>query len=293
MKCLLLPLIAALALPNIANALPNQGSTYSVHCPDVPKRKLYSAPPPKTSEEIACASMYLATLRYKTGYYKGAVNNLTNVIKMYPNHPDVQTGYLNFWRGWLKHDYLDDQEGGCSDFMKGASRGHEQASRRWKASCQMNSYKGTQVKCKNSHLLVMNTMLGRKGFFGWLNDDFSESINAYDEYIKCFAKTNEEKTFALTLRGLSKQSMGNVRGACYDWNLVSELGDWEKGEISPDPYPYYWSIFKKEYKKERKLKEHKDAFETVEKKLRLYDRESGKDLGYMLKTCREFWEIRR
>ena len=155
------------------------------------------------------------------------------------------------------------------------------------------TYAQPEITCRNSHLLVLSTMLGRKGFFGWLNDDFTESINAYDEYVKCFAKTKEEKTFALTLRGLSKQSMGNIEGACTDWVLASETGDWEKGEISPDPDPYYWSIFKKEYKKERKLKDHKDAFETVEKKLRFYDRESGEDLGYMLTTCREFWELKR
>ena len=65
-------------------------------------------------------------------------------------------------------------------------------------------YAAPDLNCRNSHLLVLKTMLGRKGFFGWLNDDFAESINAYDEYIKCFAKTKEEKTFALTLRGLSK-----------------------------------------------------------------------------------------
>ncbi len=154
-------------------------------------------------------------------------------------------------------------------------------------------YAAPDLTCRNSHLLVLKTMLGRKGFFGWLNDDFSESITAYDEYIKCFAKTKEEKTFALTLRGLSKQSIGDIKGACSDWVLASETGDWEKGETSPDPYPYYWSFFKKEYKNEIKLKEHKDAFESVSEKLRFYDRESGDDLGYMLTTCRQFWELIR
>ena len=157
---------------------------------------------------------------------------------------------------------------------------------------QVNGFEQSQIICRNTNNLTLATLLGRRGFFSWLNDDFAESINAYDEYIKCFAKTKEEKTFALTLRGLSKQSMGNIEGACTDWVLASETGDWEKGEISPDPDPYYWSIFKKEYKNERKLKDHKDAFETVEKKLRFYDRESGEDLGYMLTTCREFWELK-
>ena len=83
-------------------------------------------------------------------------------------------------------------------------------------------YAGPDLTCRNSHLLLLNTMLGRKGFFGWLNDDFSESITAYDEFIKCFAKTKEEKTFALTLRGLSKQSIGDIKGACSDWVLASE-----------------------------------------------------------------------
>ena len=125
-------------------------------------------------------------------------------------------------------------------------------------------YTQSEITCRNSNLLVLNTMLGRKGFFGWLNDNFFESINAYDEYIKCFAKTKEEKTFALTLRGLSKQSIGDIEGACTDWVIASQTGDWRKGESSPNPYPYYWSIFKKEYKSERKLKEHKDAFKTTQ-----------------------------
>ena len=156
-----------------------------------------------------------------------------------------------------------------------------------------NSFAQANVICKNTYNLSYKTYLGRRGFFGWLNGDFTDSISAYDEYIKCFAKTKEEKTFSLTLRGLSKQSISNIDGACDDWVLASQTGDFDKGEVSPDPYPGYWSTFKKEYKKEIKLKDHKNAFESVSKKLRNYKRDSGYDIEYLFKTCGEYWESNR
>ena len=55
-----------------------------------------------------------------------------------------------------------------------------------------NSLAETKIVCRNTSNLSYKTYLGRRGFLGWLNDDFSDSIRAYDEYLKCFAKTKEE-----------------------------------------------------------------------------------------------------
>ena len=141
-------------------------------------------------------------------------------------------------------------------------------------SSSQKSYADTN--CKNPRNLAYQTSLGRKGFFSWLNDDFSESVSAYDDYINC-VRDNGEKAFALTLRGLAKRSTGNEKGACWDWVKARQLGY--------NPEPYYWDSFKKEYKKERKNNDHKISYEKVEKRLRVND---DQEVSYMLNLCQKF-----
>ena len=140
-----------------------------------------------------------------------------------------------------------------------------------------------EIICKNTNNLTLATLVGRKAFFGWFNDNYSESIRAYDEYIKCFAKTNDDKAFALTIRGLAKESKGDIKGACNDWKKVIYLED-EAGKRY-NPFPYYWSVFKDKYKKERKSKDHTNAFQTVEKEMESYDYEARNDFKYYFTKC--------
>ncbi len=140
-----------------------------------------------------------------------------------------------------------------------------------------------EIICKNTNNLSLATLVGRKAFFGWFNDNYSESIRAYDEYIKCFAKTNDDKEFALTIRGLAKESKGDIKGACNDWQKVIYLED-ETGKRY-NPFPYYWSVFKDKYKKERKSKDHTNAFQTVEKEMESYDYEARNDFKYYFTKC--------
>ena len=140
-----------------------------------------------------------------------------------------------------------------------------------------------EIICKNTNNLTLATLVGRKAFFGWFNDNYSESIRAYDEYIKCFAKTNDDKAFALTIRGLAKESKGDIKGACNDWQKVIYLED-ETGKRY-NPFPYYWSVFKDKYKKERKSKDHTNAFQTVEKEMESYDYEARNDFKYYFTKC--------
>ena len=158
-------------------------------------------------------------------------------------------------------------------------------------SLQSKVYGEEKIICRATNNLTLATLMGRQGFFGWFNDNYSDSIRAYDEYIKCFAKTNSNRAFALTIRGLAKESIGDIQGACDDWNEVNYLED-EKGNFY-DPYPHYWAVFKKEYKKERKSKDHTNAFQSVEKKMKNYDYEAGLNIKYQAMACRAVWEIKK
>ena len=150
-----------------------------------------------------------------------------------------------------------------------------------------------KIICRNTNNLTLATLVGRKAFFGWFNDNYSESIRAYDEYIKCFAKTNDDKAFALTIRGLAKESKGDIEGACTDWNKVPYLKIDEQIDYPGNyhkPYPDYWSVFKNEYKKERKSKDHTNAFQSVEKRMKNYDFEQGLDHKYIMMAC--LWRLK-
>ena len=148
-----------------------------------------------------------------------------------------------------------------------------------------------KIICRATNNLTLATLMGRQGFFGWFNDNYSDSIRAYDEYIKCFAKTNSNRAFALTIRGLAKESIGDIKGACNDWNEVNYLED-ETGNFY-EPYPHYWAVFKKEYKKERNSKDHTNAFQSVEQKMKNYDYGEGLNNKYQAMVCRDAWEIRK
>ena len=147
-----------------------------------------------------------------------------------------------------------------------------------------------KIVCRATNNLTLATLMGRQGFFGWFNDNYSDSIRAYDEYIKCFAKTNSNRAFALTIRGLAKESIGDIKGACNDWNEVNYLKiDEQIPEYYPgnyyDPYPHYWALFKKEYKKERNSKDHTNAFQSVEQKMENYDYGAGLNIKYFAYRC--------
>ena len=130
----------------------------------------------------------------------------------------------------------------------------------------------SQISCKNTNVLTYKTSLGRRGFFSWLNDDFSESIDAYSEYLVCFKTTKGEAQMAATIRGLAKEAMGNTKSACWDW---------AKGRGNP----YYWSSFKKQYKKLIRRENHEDAFNKVMSMLNTSNEEES---SYKLKTCKKY-----
>ena len=82
---------------------------------------------------------------------------------------------------------------------------------------------------------------------------------------------------------LDKESKGGIKGACNDWQKVIYLED-ESGKRY-NPFPYYWSLFKDKYKKERKSKDHTNAFQTVEKEMESYDYEARNDFKYYFTKC--------
>ena len=129
-----------------------------------------------------------------------------------------------------------------------------------------------QVDCKNTNVLAYKTSLGRRGFFSWLNDDFLESIDAYSEYLVCFKTTEGEAQMASTIRGLAKEAIGNTKSACWDW---------AKGRGNP----YYWSSFKKQYKKLRRRENHEDAFN---KAMNMLNTSNEEESTYKLKTCEKY-----
>ena len=113
---------------------------------------------------------------------------------------------------------------------------------------------------------------------GKLGDD-EGSISDFNKAIEL----NPNIFQSYTNRGMAKDNLGDIKGACNDWKKVIYLED-EAGKRY-NPFPYYWSVFKDKYKKERKSKDHTNAFQTVEKEMESYDYEARNDFKYYFTKC--------
>ena len=93
-------------------------------------------------------------------------------------------------------------------------------------------------------------------FLQWLDGDYLKSISSCDKAINYVPKA-EQKRVVLSFEGraMSKQALGDLKGACDDWEMAIKLGH--------TPMPTYWSTFAKSFRKKKPILGHSKAYEEV------------------------------
>ena len=93
-------------------------------------------------------------------------------------------------------------------------------------------------------------------FLQWLDGDYSKSISSCNKAIN-YVSPAEKKRVVLSYEGraMSRQSLGDIKGACDDWGMAIKLGH--------IPMPTYWSTFAKAFRKKKPMLGHSKAYEEV------------------------------
>jgi tetratricopeptide (TPR) repeat protein len=132
----------------------------------------------------------------------GAISDYTKAIELNGAEP------VYFWNRGLSKEYLDDIDGACKDFKKACDLGYEDGCARYSEICEPLSNLGA-----NDY--------NEKGMSDYDSKNYIRSIYFYSKAIE----SDGAEPVYFWNRGLSKESIDDIEGACKDFKKACDLGD--------------------------------------------------------------------
>ena len=150
----------------------------------------------KAQADSAAFYYNLGLDKYDAGDYSGAIRAYNEVIKQYPNHPQIFDVYIN--RGVAKR-ILGDYSGAIADHSK---------------AIEVIEIDPRDVEAySDAYYNRGNAKFDLKDFLGTISD-YSKAI-----------EINPSNINAYIYGGIAKQKLGDIKGACSYWRVASFRGD--------------------------------------------------------------------